>query len=100
MLMSERNLILSFITRLAHIVHTLEYVMRQIRTHGCDIMIQWMIKKTIKVMGTVYVILDSFLKNEGGPILGQIHDFDNMDRKELCKYIEAKFDRKKPILES
>ena len=56
-------------------------------------MIQWMIKKTIKVMGTVYVILDSFLKNEGGPILGiQIDDdFDNMDRKELCKYIEAKF---------
>ncbi len=93
MLMSERNLILSFTTRHAHIVHTLEYVMRQIRTHGCDIMIQWMIKKTIKVMGTVYVILDSFLKNEGGPILGiQIDDdFDSMDRKELCKYIEEKF---------
>ena len=44
-------------------------------------------------MGRVYVILDSFLKNEGVPVLGiEIdEDFDNMNRKELCKYIEAKF---------
>ena len=44
-------------------------------------------------MGRVYVILDSFLKNEGGPILGiEIDDdFENMSRKELCRYIEVKF---------
>ena len=44
-------------------------------------------------MGRVYVILDSFLKNEGGPILGiEIdEDFDKMSRKQLCQYIEHKF---------
>ena len=44
-------------------------------------------------MGRVYVILDSFLKNEGGPILGiDIDiDFENMSRKELCQYVEDKF---------
>tara|TARA_B100000963_G_scaffold303163_1_gene276313 strand:- start:1096 stop:1365 length:270 start_codon:yes stop_codon:yes gene_type:complete len=56
-------------------------------------MIQWMLKITIALMGRIYVFLDSFLKNEGGPILGiQIdEEFDNMNRKELCKYVEAKF---------
>ncbi len=44
-------------------------------------------------MGRVYVILDSFLKNEGGPILDiDIDiDFENMSRKELCQYVENKF---------
>ena len=44
-------------------------------------------------MGRVYVFLDSFLKNEGGPILGiDIDtDFENMSRKELCQYVEDKF---------
>ena len=44
-------------------------------------------------MGRVYVILDSFLKNEGGPILGiEIDDdFEKMNRKQLCRYIEHKF---------
>ena len=44
-------------------------------------------------MGRVYVILDSFLKNEGGPILDiDIDiDFENMSRKELCQYVEDKF---------
>ena len=56
-------------------------------------MIQWMLRKTINLMGRVYVILDSFLKNEGGPILDiDIDiDFENMSRKELCQYIEDKF---------
>ena len=45
-------------------------------------MIQWLLRKTINGMGRVYVILDSFLKNEGGPILGiEIDDdFENMSR--------------------
>jgi len=56
-------------------------------------MIQWMLRRTIGLMGRVYVILDSFLKNEGGPILGiDIDiDFENMSRKELCQYVEDKF---------
>ena len=56
-------------------------------------MIQWLLRKTINGMGRVYVILDSFLKNEGGPILGiEIdEDFDKMSRKQLCQYIEHKF---------
>ena len=56
-------------------------------------MIQWMLRRTIGIMGRVYVFLDSFLKNEGGPILGiDIDtDFENMSRKELCQYVEDKF---------
>lgn len=56
-------------------------------------MIQWMIRKTIKVMGTVYVVLDKFLKHETGDILGTSidEDFESMSRKELCRYIEHKF---------
>ena len=56
-------------------------------------MIQWMLRKTINLMGRVYVILDSFLKNESGPILDiDIDiDFENMSRKELCQYVEDKF---------
>jgi len=56
-------------------------------------MIQWMLRKTIGLMGRVYVILDSFLKNEGGPILGiEIDDdFEKMSRRELCRYVEVKF---------
>lgn len=56
-------------------------------------MIQWLLRKTINGMGRVYVILDSFLKDEGGPILGlEIDDdFEKMNRKQLCRYIEHKF---------
>ena len=56
-------------------------------------MIQWLLRKTINGMGRVYVILDSFLKDEGGPILGlEIDDdFEKMNRRELCRYVEAKF---------
>tara|TARA_R100001198_G_C5207991_1_gene194434 strand:- start:419 stop:691 length:273 start_codon:yes stop_codon:yes gene_type:complete len=56
-------------------------------------MIQWLLRKTINGMGRVYVILDSFLKNEGGPILGiEIDDdFEEMNRKQLCQYVEHKF---------
>jgi len=56
-------------------------------------MIQWMIRKTIGMMGRVYVLLDKFLKHEEGAILGiEIDDdFEAMDRKTLCRYIEAKF---------
>lgn len=56
-------------------------------------MIQWSLRKTISLMGKIYVFLDSFLKNEKGPILGiDIDtDFENMSRKELCQYVEDKF---------
>lgn len=56
-------------------------------------MIQWTLRKTISLMGKVYVFLDSFLKNEKGAILGiDIDtDFENMSRKELCQYVEDKF---------
>jgi len=56
-------------------------------------MIQWLLRKTINGMGRVYVILDSFLKNESGPILGiEIdEDFEQMSRKQLCQYVEHKF---------
>ena len=56
-------------------------------------MIQWMLRRTINLMGRVYVILDSFLKNESGRILDiDIDiDFENMSRKELCQYVEDKF---------
>lgn len=55
-------------------------------------MMQWMIRRLIGLMGTVYVILDKMLKHENGPILGiEIDDdFENMSRRELCRYIEVK----------
>ncbi len=56
-------------------------------------MIQWTIRKTISLMGKVYVFLDKFLKHENGSILGTEidDDFEEMSRKQLCSYIEAKF---------
>lgn len=56
-------------------------------------MIQWMIRRTIALMGRVYVFLDKFLKHETSLILGiEIdEDFQQMSRRELCRYIEAKF---------
>jgi len=56
-------------------------------------MIQWMIRKTISLMGRVYVFLDKFLKHDKGDILGTSidDDFESMSRKELCRYIEHKF---------
>jgi len=56
-------------------------------------MIQWTIRKSIKLMGTVYVLLDKMLKHEKGSILGiEIdEDFESMSRRDLSKYIEAKF---------
>ena len=56
-------------------------------------MIQWLIRKTISFMGTIYVFLDKSLKHGNGPILGiEIdEDFESMSRKELCHYIENKF---------
>ena len=56
-------------------------------------MIQWTIRKTISLMGKVYVFLDKFLKHENGSILGTEidDDFEKMSRKQLCSYIEAKF---------
>tara|TARA_R100001377_G_C3157587_1_gene98572 strand:+ start:459 stop:728 length:270 start_codon:yes stop_codon:yes gene_type:complete len=56
-------------------------------------MIQWMIRKLIGLMGRVYVFLDRFLTHEAGPILGMDidEDFQEMGRRQLCRYIEAKF---------
>jgi len=56
-------------------------------------MIQWIIRKLIGLMGRVYVFLDRFLTHETGAILGiEIDDdFEGMDRRELCRYIEHKF---------
>jgi hypothetical protein len=56
-------------------------------------MIQWMIKRTIAVMGRVYVLLDKFLKHETSPILGVEIDEDlqSMTRRDLCRHIEKKF---------
>lgn len=56
-------------------------------------MIQWTIRKTIRLMGRVYVFLDKFLKHETGDILEITidDDFENMSRKQLCSYIEHKF---------
>ena len=56
-------------------------------------MFQWFLRKIINLMGRVYVILDSFLENEGVPILGiEIDgDFEIMNRKQLCQYVEHKF---------
>jgi hypothetical protein len=56
-------------------------------------MFQWFLRKIINLMGRVYVILDSFLENEGGPILGiEIDDdFEIMNRRQLCQYVEHKF---------
>ena len=39
-------------------------------------MIQWTIRKTISLMGKVYVFLDKFLKHENGSILGTEIDDD------------------------
>jgi len=52
-----------------------------------------MISKLIDVMGRIYVILDSRLPPETGPILGAKidADFEAMTRRELCAYIEKKF---------
>ena len=43
-------------------------------------------------MGRIYVILDSFLTHDTREILGVPidDDFQNMSRKELCRYIEVK----------
>tara|TARA_R110000744_G_scaffold37757_2_gene86317 strand:- start:896 stop:1168 length:273 start_codon:yes stop_codon:yes gene_type:complete len=55
-------------------------------------MIQWMIRKTIGVMGRVYVFLDKFLTHDTREILDTPidEDFQKMTRKELCRYIEVK----------
>jgi hypothetical protein len=52
-----------------------------------------LISKLIDVMGKIYVILDSRLPPETGPILGMEidADFEGMTRKELCNHIEKKF---------
>tara|TARA_R110002020_G_scaffold24198_5_gene79810 strand:- start:1480 stop:1752 length:273 start_codon:yes stop_codon:yes gene_type:complete len=56
-------------------------------------MIQWTIRKTISVMGAVYVFLDKFLKHDVTEVLNTPIDLDfqNMSRKELCNYVEDKF---------
>jgi hypothetical protein len=55
-------------------------------------MFQWMIRRCIGLMGRVYVFLDKFLTHETDEILGLSidDDFQNMSRRELCRYIEIK----------
>tara|TARA_R110000744_G_scaffold246581_5_gene363043 strand:- start:2099 stop:2371 length:273 start_codon:yes stop_codon:yes gene_type:complete len=57
-------------------------------------MLQWMIRKTISFMGRVYVFLDKFLDHDAREVLGVPidEDFQKMSRKELCRYVEIKFD--------
>ena len=53
---------------------------------------QWAIRKTIGLMGRVYVFLDKFLTHDTREILEVPidDDFQNMNRRELCRYIEVK----------
>ena len=56
-------------------------------------MLQWIIKKTIRIMGNVYVFLDKYLEHKTSPIL-EINideDLQAMTRRELCRYIEKQF---------
>jgi|TARA_R100000081_G_scaffold5297_1_gene2581 hypothetical protein len=57
-------------------------------------MIQWLLRKTIALMGRVYVILDSFVKHEDTDVILGVpidDEFQRMSRKELCRYVEFKF---------
>ena len=57
-------------------------------------MIQWLLRKTIALMGRVYVILDSFVKHENTDVILGVSiddEFQRMSRKELCRYVEFKF---------
>ncbi|QDP59591.1 MAG: hypothetical protein GOVbin1753_24 [Prokaryotic dsDNA virus sp.] len=58
---------------------------------------QWIIRKLISIMGSVYVLLDRRLTHPKGPILGlEIDDdFEAMSRYELCCHIEDKFGLKR-----
>tara|TARA_R110000824_G_scaffold372145_2_gene562236 strand:+ start:5024 stop:5290 length:267 start_codon:yes stop_codon:yes gene_type:complete len=60
-------------------------------------MIQYIIRKMISIMGIIYVFLDSFLKHETKIIMGNNidNDFKNMNRRELCRHIENKFNWEK-----
>ena len=55
-------------------------------------MIQCTIRWFIGLMGRVYVFLDKFLTHDTREILGVPidDDFQNMTRRELCRYIEVK----------
>lgn len=56
-------------------------------------MIQYLLRKIINTMGSVYVFLDKFRNHNTSPILGFKIDEDlqEMSRHELCNYIESKF---------
>ena len=54
---------------------------------------QWLITKTLSIMGKLYVLLDRQLIHDKGPVLG-LHidaDFEDMSRKQLFEYIEKRF---------
>jgi hypothetical protein len=55
---------------------------------------QYIIRKVISMMGYIYVVLDSRLEHPSGAILNIIidDDFNNMSRRELCRHVENKFD--------
>jgi len=54
---------------------------------------QYIIRKVISMMGYIYVVLDSRLEHPSGAILNIIidDDFNNMSRRELCRHVENKF---------
>jgi len=54
---------------------------------------QYIIRKVISMMGYIYVVLDSRLEHPSGAILNIIidDDFSNMSRRELCRHVENKF---------
>lgn len=54
---------------------------------------QWIITKILSIMGKAYVLLDKQLIHDKGPVLGLDidDDFQEMSRKELCEYIENRF---------
>lgn len=57
-------------------------------------MIQWTLKKLIYLMGVIYVVLDSFVKHKDTDVILGVEideEFQSMTRRELCRYVEAKF---------
>ena len=58
------------------------------------IMIQWLLKSILLVMGWIYVVIDNFVKYPTDELCGIKIDEDlqKLDRKQLCTLLELKFD--------
>ena len=57
------------------------------------IMIQWLLKFILFIMGWIYVIIDNFVIYKKDEILGfEIdEDLQKLDRKQLCTFLEIKY---------